>query len=89
MTELVVAALVGAAGAVLAALVDRSNRRAERCRRFDLTPAIGVATLAVALLLVGKIDGIMFAALIVIGACGTVGASYRVRQGRDSDPHGQ
>ncbi len=29
MTELVVAALVGAAGAVLAALVDRSNRRAD------------------------------------------------------------
>lgn len=89
MTELVVAALVGAAGAVLAALVDRSNRRADRCRRFDLTPTIGVAAVAVALLLVGKIDGIMFAALIVIGACGTVGASYRMRQGRDSDPHGQ
>ncbi len=57
--------------------------------RFDLRPAIGVAVVAVVLLLTGKVDGIMFAALVFIGICGTVGATYRMRLDEDSDSHGR
>ncbi len=64
----------------------RKTRAMTTLRRWDLRPLLGMAVVAIVMFVTNKLDGITFVMFLFIGACGSVGATWRLRSRNESDP---